>query len=164
MAYPSQTKEMMRTWQRAYRKRHPERVQATQKRHYYKDVEKTRKAMREYARKWRALNPEKAKLHRAKSKLKHRDKYLRQYQDLRLTVLRHYSSGLLECNCCGINELKFLAIDHINNNGKEDRKKNGTSVQFYRYLIKNDFPEGYQILCHNCNMAKALYGNCPHNP
>ena len=28
--------------------------------------------------------------------------------------------------------------------------------------IKNNFPKGFQILCHNCNIAKGHYGKCPH--
>jgi hypothetical protein len=29
-------------------------------------------------------------------------------------------------------------------------------------LITNGFPSGFRTLCHNCNMAKGLYGTCPH--
>jgi hypothetical protein len=29
-------------------------------------------------------------------------------------------------------------------------------------LIKNNFPDGFQVLCHNCNMSIGLYGYCPH--
>ena len=31
-----------------------------------------------------------------------------------------------------------------------------------KWIIKNNFPKGFQILCHNCNSAKAVYGKCPH--
>jgi hypothetical protein len=27
----------------------------------------------------------------------------------------------------------------------------------------NEFPDGFQVLCHNCNLAKGYYGECPHN-
>ena len=30
------------------------------------------------------------------------------------------------------------------------------------WIIKNNFPEGFKILCHNCNNAKGFYGKCPH--
>jgi len=37
------------------------------------------------------------------------------------------------------------------------------STKFYRWLVENDFPEGFQILCHNCNFAKSHNpGGCPH--
>ena len=30
------------------------------------------------------------------------------------------------------------------------------------WMIKNNFPKGFQVLCHNCNLAKGFYGKCPH--
>jgi hypothetical protein len=35
-----------------------------------------------------------------------------------------------------------------------ERKNIGFGREFYRYLIKNDFPPGYQVLCYNCNSYK----------
>jgi hypothetical protein len=35
-------------------------------------------------------------------------------------------------------------------------------VRFYSWLRRNNYPEGYQVLCFNCNIAKGLYGVCPH--
>jgi hypothetical protein len=29
-------------------------------------------------------------------------------------------------------------------------------------LARNGFPDGYRVLCHNCNMALGQYGYCPH--
>lgn len=71
-----------------------------------------------------------------------------------------------KCKCCGENEIKFLAIDHINNDGAKQRKElketRGATGSFYYWLKKNNYPKGYQVLCHNCNMAKAFYKICPH--
>lgn len=30
------------------------------------------------------------------------------------------------------------------------------------WLKTNGYPDGFQTLCHNCNMAKGFYGICPH--
>jgi hypothetical protein len=71
-----------------------------------------------------------------------------------------------KCACCGESIIEFLTIDHINNNGAEDRKNNGnkTGGKLYRWLIKNNFPQGeYQVLCFNCNCSKGFFGYCPHN-
>ncbi len=77
---------------------------------------------------------------------------------LRYLVLEHYGA---RCQCCGETQYEFLAIDHINGGGLAHRRSiPGQSV--YRWLRKNNFPEGFQVLCHNCNMAKAFYGKCPH--
>lgn len=35
-------------------------------------------------------------------------------------------------------------------------------VRIEEWLKKNDYPKGFQILCHNCNMSKGFYGYCPH--
>lgn len=73
----------------------------------------------------------------------------------RYEVLYWYSNGLMECNECGVNISEFLCVDHINNNGVDHRKEIGIGGdKIYRYLINNNFPNGYQILCNNCNYLK----------
>jgi len=67
-----------------------------------------------------------------------------------------------ECVCCGENNLEFLCIDHINGGGNKHRKKVGHGGTFYRWLRKNNMPEGYRVLCHNCNQSIGYYGYCPH--
>lgn len=88
----------------------------------------------------------------------------------RLLILQHYSnSDVPFCNCCGETEIKFLSIDHINGGGTKHRQKlqksptkpAGGSV-ICAWIIKNNFPSGFQILCHNCNQAKGFYNICPH--
>lgn len=104
---------------------------------------------KEYNKEYRTNHPE------LKSKKK---KYWIEY---RLKVLNHYSNGELKCTCCGEDTYEFLSIDHVNGGGNQHRKELG-SKYIYSWLIQNDYPEGYQVLCHNCNMAKAFYGECPH--
>jgi hypothetical protein len=78
---------------------------------------------------------------------------------VRLAVLAGYGG---RCACCGESQPEFLAIDHINGGGGKERKAGLTYQKFYRFILENNFPSDYQILCHNCNMAKAFYGECPH--
>lgn len=85
---------------------------------------------------------------------------------LKLQVFEHYSNGTMQCNCCKENHIEFLQIDHINcghkyhNKKKRDNKITGRGL--YRYLINNNFPDGYQVLCANCNFAKGIFSECPH--
>lgn len=81
------------------------------------------------------------------------------YYQKRRECLVHYGS---KCVCCGETEQKFLQLDHIDNNGKEHRKKLTTRLE--TWLVNNDFPSDYriQILCANCHVAKTNYGSCPH--
>lgn len=92
---------------------------------------------------------------------KNREKNKRFRIKRRMEILYQYSGGLMKCNCCGEATIEFLAIDHINNNGYEHRKiVKGSDL--YRWLRSNNYPEGFQVLCHNCNFAKGVYKLCPH--
>lgn len=86
--------------------------------------------------------------------------------EITLQVFTHY--GLI-CSCCGAVELDFLSLDHINNDGGPHRKeltgkaKGGGGITTYLWIIKNNFPIGFQTLCYNCNVAKQSNGGiCPH--
>lgn len=86
---------------------------------------------------------------------------------LRLQVLLHYSEGLLNCKCCGINDFRFLQIDHVNGGGRTHRTKLSkkhdlASHSLYKWLVDNNYPKGFEVLCGNCNMAKHIHGVCPH--
>lgn len=92
-----------------------------------------------------------------------RQKSVKTRLDRRLCVLRHYSNGKLACKCCNEHRIEFLHLDHSNGDGAKWRKK-FKSHQFYQWLIRNRFPDdlGLRVLCANCNMARGLYGYCPH--
>lgn len=75
-------------------------------------------------------------------------------------VLDHYGSI---CACCGENRIEFLTIDHINGGGhrhRQELKRRGKNFLFW--LIKNNFPDGYRVLCMNCNFSLGMFGYCPH--
>ncbi len=79
---------------------------------------------------------------------------------LREQVLEAYGGV---CKCCGESTPEFLAIDHIFNDGKEQRKTISSGFATYIWLKKQGFPQDrFQLLCHNCNWGKRLYGVCPH--
>ncbi len=71
------------------------------------------------------------------------------------------------CKCCGETCMWFLTIDHINGNGGKHRseiyKCGEYGAGIYRWLKKNRFPYGFQVLCMNCNWARRIDGNCPHS-
>jgi hypothetical protein len=95
-----------------------------------------------------------------------RNAYAKQWREkMRRDILTYYSNKTLTCACCGETEYTFLTIDHINNGGmKERREFKGGGHQFYRRIIKNKFPVGYQVLCYNCNCGRAKTPDkkCPH--
>ena len=89
-----------------------------------------------------------------------RAKEKRMRDKVRMKVLEHYGGIPPKCACCGETHFEFLSIDHINGNGTKERRQYGSKLAYS--LIRRGYPEGYQILCHNCNQAKGYYGKCPH--
>ena len=135
-------------------------------------------------RQWETDNPEKVKAYKKKwtdknkEKIKIKDELYRKNNPIkvrkwdkdakirrRLKVLNYYGGTPPKCKCCGEDEIKFLSVDHINNDGAEHRKK--TNIRggnnAHKWIIKNKFPPIFQILCYNCNCAKGFFGECPHS-
>lgn len=84
---------------------------------------------------------------------------------IRLQVLNHYCNNNIRCMCKGCNEkyVEFMSIDHMNGNGNKHRKELlGKGITIYIWLLRNNFPKGYRVLCHNCNISLGHYGYCPH--
>jgi hypothetical protein len=87
-----------------------------------------------------------------------RNQQAAKHQRLRADVFAHY--GGFRCACCGEATPEFLEIDHIDGGGTKHRAEIGG--RFYAWLRRNGFPPGFQVLCSNCNIAKARHGICPH--
>lgn len=129
------------------------------KRYYANNREKVIESSKEQARK----NPEQQKARHKKWYLANKELSNERSKDSqrkdRLTVLAAYGG---KCVCCGETRFEFLAIDHINGGGRKHRLSI-PSGKVYRWLKKQNYPkDGFQVLCHNCNMAKAFYRICPH--
>jgi len=90
-------------------------------------------------------NDDKAKF-QTRSKLRSRE--------IRLEVIDYYSNGEMKCKECGENNIEFLEIDHIDGGGNK-HKKEEKYTNLYHYLKRNNFPDGYQILCSSCNSKKV---------
>lgn len=106
-------------------------------------------------------NPDKIRERRRKWYAKNKDKARNYRKKYRLKVLENYGN---KCECCGENNQDFLTIDHVNGGGTQHRKeiKVHAGYHFYIWLIKNNYPSGYQVLCYNCHLAKSYRGRCPH--
>lgn len=72
------------------------------------------------------------------------------YQDIKKEVFSYYGD---KCNICGNDNILVLSLDHINGNGRKNRKDilgidSGTS--YYKWIAKNK-PDYIRLLCYNCN-------------
>ena len=84
---------------------------------------------------------------------------------LKIEVMTAYCGGTPSCACCGESHIEFLSLDHINEDGAHQRRSLGNSHSnkaVYRWARSNNYPATLQVLCHNCNRAKHIHGECPH--
>ena len=109
---------------------------------------------------------------RAKGRTRHNNKRLKIFQAY---SKRLSNSDVACCNCCGIHShVDFLALDHIFGRVEMDSMPELVAIGYSSklennklkdWIIDNNFPDGFQILCHNCNFAKGYprnNGKCPH--
>ena len=67
-----------------------------------------------------------------------------------------------KCTCpggCIVTEPDFLTVEHLDKDGKTHR---ASGVNVYADIRRRGFPPDYTIHCFNCNIAKSLFGVCPH--
>lgn len=147
-AYYEANKEHISARNRAYRLAHPAEHKARNRAWFLANRERKQALDRA----WRASHKE------------HLDARRRALQLARKReAWAHY--GGARCACCGITDERFLTIDHLHGGGYKHRqeiRRNGEGSNFYRWLQKHNYPEGYRVLCMNCNYAYGHFGSCPH--
>lgn len=144
-AYRVQNVEKARAVNRKWQQANPDRAAIAQKR-------------------WRAKNPGLAGERTAHWRIENRERALKaqRFCNRKLKDAAYAAYGGYRCNCCGETEEAFLSVDHVNNDGAEHRIS-VSNRSIYKWLEKNNYPEGFQILCMNCNFGKARNGGiCPH--
>jgi len=77
------------------------------------------------------------------------------YHENRIKIIEHYTNGEMACKHCGCKDLRVLDIDHINDNGATHRKEIG-QLNIVWWVVEQNYPDGFQILCKNCNWIKEL--------
>jgi len=122
--YYSEHKEKIKQRTRSWQKQNLEKMRETQRRYYKNNREKIRKYIRDRRAKFRRM------------------------------VLLHYSHEMMKCAKCGFDDERALSIDHINGGGTQHRKQVKSGGNFNEMLVREGYPEGYQILCMNCQFIK----------
>lgn len=134
MIYRGNEKEYMKKYNKEYHQKNREKLNAYSRKHYQEN--------KDYYKKW---NQE------------HREYYQEFNKKLKNKILTHYGNGKPACVKCGFDNMKALSIDHIDGDGSKHRRKenNKGGTAFYFYLKRNNFPQGYQTLCMNCQFIKS---------
>ena len=141
--------------------RYPKQVYCSKPCHEtaYKDYDK-RYALthKEYFEKYKKSPERRKKQRETDTLLRKKDRNL---------VLIHYGGSPPKCACCGESNIHFLTIDHINGGARREQKlkiRPNSSHALWRWIIKNDFPPEFRVLCYNCNCGRARFrdGICPH--
>lgn len=169
-------KEKQRLATQKYNAAHPEKIKAYYQKNKarinaygkaYRDSHKQQE--KERSQKYQRTHPEQTRIRDRKYRETHREQVRQAERKAdfrrRLMVLRHYAvnPSVPSCACCGETEIGFLSIDHIKGNGNKHRQSIGGYHSFYSWMVAKHFPEGFQILCMNCNWGKRIMnGVCPH--
>jgi len=130
------------------KKENPKWTDEYSKNYYIEYRKKNKEKARLNNIEWRKNNVEHVNLEKRKERAK-----------LKNEVLNHYSNGKMCCENCGFSDIRALQLDHINNNGAQERKevfgsRTCAGTTFYRWVRRQGFPVGYGVLCANCNIIK----------
>jgi hypothetical protein len=170
-----QTDEERKAKQKEYRERPEVKAKRKEAEKKYASTAKGKAKQKKYSQRPEVKAKRKEYRERPEVKAKIKD----QYQYDRLIILQTYSKHLSDsdipcCICCGENfHSDFLAIDHIAGRKQMDFMPELVKIGYsskllnhtlFSWIIENDFPNGFQILCANCNFAKGIKNNnnqCP---
>lgn len=137
-------------------------------------AEKIRKAARERATQRHANRKSdpsymlKKKIYNAEFNRQHKEDRKCKTLSVKVMFFNLISNGNIRCECCGIDDIDFLTLDHIQNDGAKEKKElsNGQGGEWlYAKIMKKEYilsSERYRILCFNCNSARGAMGICPH--
>jgi len=120
--------------------------------------------MKAYQKAYQEANKDKIKAYWKADREAYKDKR----EAIKMDVFSHYSkkisnSDIPICACCGYNDIRFLTLDHMHGRkyvSQKEKKLNG--IQLWKYIKSQGYPDGYQVMCYNCNLAKGPRKYCPH--
>ncbi len=147
-------KESLKIYRKQYREKNKAKIKQRKYAYYLKNRESIIKKNSIYVK----IN-----------RLQHNARGTKAKNKLKREVFSHYCGGEARCQeCKQIDDLGLLTIDHINGGGNKHRreigKRNCGGYKIYQWLKRNSYPEGFQVLCFNCQFKKKLKEIRPSNP
>jgi hypothetical protein len=155
MTYYERNRERLLAYQAAYRLEHADSVAVSQASYRRKNSNKIKGLCSSWYRRnkgkvlmatrdWQERNKEKVSEYGWKRR-----------EERKVAVVNVLTNGEGTCRHCGQGDLDVLTIDHVNNDGAAHRRE-GSARQLVEFLIRNDYPPGFQVLCANCNLKKEV--------
>lgn len=149
MSYKDQEKK--KRAQQIYYQTHKEQAQVYRRAYYQANKERHRQ-----------LNKAWYQANMGKVQRDNHASYLKRKESLTTEVFQAYGGPI--CVCCGENHIEFLTIDHIGGGGSIHRRQiNKRGIYVYAWLKKHSYPDGFRVLCMNCNFSLGRSGHCPHS-
>jgi len=145
--YQQNHKNKRRAYKKQYNKEHKQEISKYKKLYYQQNKEKIQK--------YYLANAEKTKQYSKDYYKSHKEEYMTLRIALKRDVLTHYGNGKCACVICNFCDIRALSIDHIRSNGKEHRRSM-SNENICRWLKRNNYPDGYQTLCMNCQWIKRF--------
>jgi hypothetical protein len=159
-------RELSRLRVRRWRERHPEHVKELDRRNAKLRYQRNPQKFLEKTRRYRQAHPDRIRERDRRYRQAHPEKFALKskewQQRLREATLLHYGGNPPRCSCCGETIMEFLTIDHINGRKGTGHSRSFGGWRLYHWLKKHDFPDGYRVLCYNCNCSQARTKVCPH--
>jgi len=133
----------------AYYLTHKEQINAKDKEEYWQNRDKALLRQRKYRKAHKVVlkNKKHEWYERRKKDIRQRDRLLR------LRVLEKLGG---KCAKCGFSDLRALQVDHVQNNGYEERKQLHWR-KYYKIILNltdEELKRNYQLLCANCNWIR----------
>jgi hypothetical protein len=155
-----ENKDTILATNKLYRDNHKEEISDNKRRYYLEHL--TERAQynithKDYikAKQQEYLKSGKTKMTQEKYRINHPGVKMAYKLRIKTEVLTHYGNGKCACVKCGFSDIRALSIDHINGNGSQERNKK-VRVFCYNWLRSNNYPDGYQTLCMNCQFIKRI--------
>lgn len=147
--YLEKNKEIIKTKSRIYRRNH---------------LEEDAKRSSEYRKRHPIKVKQTLHLNYLKNKEQRNKHSKAEYLSLKLETFRKYSNKNMPlCEICGESNLIFLTLDHIRGRKVEGHSTSFSGDKLWRYLRREKFPTGYQVLCWNCNVLKYRSDSTTHS-
>lgn len=148
LCHPERTHEAFGLCKRCYEKIRPKTP---------KEKETHRKQRKRYKKNRKLRDPS---YRTKKGDQRKRRRQKEPYSVLRQEFLEAYGS---QCSCCGEIESRFLTLEHINRDGRKERRRYGGNWGLFKKLKSLGWPkESHTIFCMNCNWATRFGEPCPH--